>query len=282
MTTCAILRADGTSMTTIASTAGEFGSFGFDTSLNNAGEVAFTGQLDTGDQGLFSGAGGPVVTHYTNAAPVLIDGETTDLGGGNFGRPSINNTGGEIAFWDRVEAPAPGEGIFAGRSGVFRTLGPTDRFYNGAGDRGDANNNDLGVGAFETSFLDDDGEFVTAIATSDDGALTIVADTLHGYGAFGFYAPAINNRGQVVFRGFLPDFVTDGVFTGPKPKKDAIITSRDRLDGARILSTSFSVCSEALNNAGEVVFIVDLVDPTQLEGFRSAIYLASPKRPPAP
>ena len=74
--------------------------------------------------------------------------------------------------------------------------------------------------------------------------------------------------------GFLADFSTDGVFTGPNPKKNAIITSRDRLDGARIISGSFSVCSEALNDAGEVVFIVDLVDSTQLEGFRSAaIYL---------
>ena len=38
----AIFRADGTSLVTIASTAGEFSSFGFDTSLNNSGEVAFT------------------------------------------------------------------------------------------------------------------------------------------------------------------------------------------------------------------------------------------------
>jgi hypothetical protein len=278
----AIFRASGTSLTTIASTAGEFRSFGFDTSLNNAGEVAFTAQLDTDEQGLFSGTGGPVTTHYTNATPVLVDGVTTSLGGGNFGRPSINNTGGEIAFWDRVDAPNPGEGIFAGRSGVFRTLGPTDRFYNGAGDRGDANNNDLGIGAFETSFFNDSGEFVTAIATSNQGVLTIVADTLNGYGGFGFYAPAINNRAQVAFRGFLSDFTTDGAFTGPNPKKDAIITSRDRLDGARILSGSFAVCAEALNNSGEVAFIVDLVDQTRIEGFRSAIYLASPKKPLAP
>ena len=69
---------------------------------------------------------------------------------------------------------------------------------------------------------------------------------------------------------------------GPDPKKDAIITSRDKLDGARILSVSFSVCSEALNDSGEVVFIADLLDPTVLEGFRSAIYLASPKKPVAP
>jgi len=277
----AIFRTDGTSLTTIASTAGQFRSFGFDTSLNNAGEVAFTAQLDDDEQGLFSGSGGPVTTHYTNATPVSVDGVTTSLAGGNFGRPSINNADGEIAFWDRVESPTTGEGIFAGRSGVFRTLGPTDRFYNGAGDRGDANNNDLGIGAFETSFLDENGEFVTAIATSDSGVLSIVADTLH-YGTFGFYAPAINDRGQVAFRGFLPDFTTDGIFTGPSPKKNAIITSKQKLDGARIVSGSFSVCSEALNDAGEVAFIVDLVDPTRIEGFRSAIYLASPRKPLSP
>ena len=277
----AIVRATGPATTTIASTAGAFSALGLDTSLNNAGEVAFTGQLDTGEQGLFSGAGGPAVTHYTGGTPVLIDGETTDLAGGNFGRPSIN-VGGEIAIWDQVEAPVPGEGIFAGRSGVFRTLGPTDRFYNGAGDRGDANNNDAGIGAFETSFFDPSGAFVTAIATSENGEVTVVADTLHGYGAFGFYAPAINNPGQVVFRGILSDFVTDGVFTGPDPKKDAIVTSKDKLDGARILAGSFSVCSEALNDAGEVVFIVDLEDATQVEGFRSAIYRATPKKPPVP
>jgi hypothetical protein len=277
----AIFRADGTSMTTIASTAGQFGSFGFDTSLNNAGEVAFTAQLDTGEQGLFSGDGDSVTTHYTSATPVLVDGVTTDLAGGNFGRPSINNDG-EIAFWDRVDGPVPGEGIFAGRSGVFRTLGPTDRFYNGAGDRGDANNNDLGIGAFETSFFNDNGESVTALATSNAGGLSIVADTLNGYGGFGFYAPAINNRGEVAFRGLLPDFTTDGVFRGPNPKKDAIITSKEKLDGARIISGSFSVCSEALNDLGEVVFIVDLEDSSRIEGFRSAIYLASPKKPLVP
>jgi hypothetical protein len=287
----AIFRANGTSLTTIALAraaqsrpaprGGDFRSFGFDTSLNDTGHVAFTAQLYDDRKGLFSGTGGPVTTHYTSTTPVLVDGVTTDLAGGNFGRPSIN-AGGEIAFWDRVEAPVTGEGIFAGRSGVFRTLGPTDRFYNGAGDRGDANNNDLGIGAFETSFFNDNGQFVTAIATSNEGVLSIVADTLNGYGGFGFYAPAINNRGQVAFRGFLPDFTTDGVFTGPNPKKDVIITSNDRLDGARILSGSFSVCSEALNDSGEVVFIADIVDPTRLEGFRSAIYLASPRKTVAP
>ena len=269
-----IIRADPASLVTIASTAGAFDSFGFDTQLNNSGEVAFTGQLDDGNLGLFSGAGGPVTTHYTNATPVVVDGETTDLSGGNFGRPAINNTGGELAFVDFVE-PGFSQGIFAGREGVFRTLGPTEanRQYR------DPNLNDLGIGAFETSFFDDAGQFVTAIVTSIEGAMSTVADTLNGFGAFGFYAPAINTRGQVAFEGLLTDFTTDGVFTGPNPKKDAIITSADKLDNARIISTSISLCAEGLNDSGEVAFIVDVEDRTVLEGFRSAIYLATPKKP---
>jgi hypothetical protein len=269
----AIIRADGTSRVTIASTAGAFGAFGFDTQLNNSGEVAFTGQLDDGNRGLFSGAGGAVTTHYLGTTPVLVDGVTTDLFGGNFGRPAISNTGGELAFFDFVK-PDFRQGIFAGRSGVFRTLGPTEpnRQYR------DPNLNDLGIGAFETSFFNDAGLFVTAIVTSNGGVMSTVADTLSGYGAFGFYAPAINNGGQVAFEGLLTDFTTDGVFTGPNPKTNAIITTANKLDGARIISGSIHFCAEGLNNSGEVAFIVDLEDRTRLEGFRSAIYLATPKK----
>lgn len=98
-----IIRADAGSRVTIASTAGAFDSFGFDTQLDNSGEVAFTGQLDDGNRGLFSGDGGPVTTHYLDTTPVRVDGVTTDLFGGNFGRPAINNTGGELAFFDFVD-----------------------------------------------------------------------------------------------------------------------------------------------------------------------------------
>ncbi len=268
-----IIRADETSLVTIASTAGTFDALGFDTQLNNSGEVAFTAQLDDGNRGLFSGAGGAGTTHYLDTTPVLVDGVPTDLFGGNFGRPAINGDG-ELAFFDFVE-PDFSQGIFAGREGVFRTLGPAEpnRQYR------DPNLNDLGIGAFETSFFDDAGQFVNAIVTSVEGVLSTVADTSDGYGAFGFYAPAINTGGEVAFEGLLTDFTTDGVFTGPNPKKDAIITSSDRLDHARIISGSITFCAEGLNDAGEIAFIVDLEDDRLLEGFRSAIYLATPKKP---
>jgi hypothetical protein len=269
----AIIRADAASLVTIASTAGELGAVGFDTQLNDSGEVVFTGQLDDGTPGLFSGSGGAVTTHYLGSSPALVDGVPTDLFGGNFGRAAIN-VDGEVAFFDFVE-PDFDHGIFAGREGVFRTLGPTEpnRQYR------DPSINDLGVGAFETSFLNEAGQGVTAIVTSVEGVLSTVADTLGGFGGFGFYAPAINTSGDVAFEGLLTDFETDGVFTGPNPKKDAIITSSGKLDGARIISASITFCAEGLNDAGEVAFIVDLEDDTVLEGFRSAIYIGTPKRP---
>ena len=131
--TLEIIRADAASRVTIASTAGAFDAFGFDTQLNNSGEVAFTGRLDDGDKGLFSGGrftthylgalrpGGAVTTHYLDTTPVLVDGVTTDLSGGNFGRPAINNTG-ELAFFDFVE-PGFDQGIFAGREGRLPDAG---------------------------------------------------------------------------------------------------------------------------------------------------------------
>jgi hypothetical protein len=80
----AILRADGASLTTIATTTGQFRFFGFDTSVNNGGEVAFKAERDPefgSDEGLFSGTGGAVTTHYLNSADVSLDGEQKRFGG---------------------------------------------------------------------------------------------------------------------------------------------------------------------------------------------------------
>src|ERR687897_1953865 len=74
----AILRGDGAGLTTIATTTGQFRFFGFDTSVNNDGEVAFKAERDAefgSDEGLFSGTGDAVTTHYLNSADVSLDGE---------------------------------------------------------------------------------------------------------------------------------------------------------------------------------------------------------------
>jgi hypothetical protein len=73
-------------LTTIASTADEFNFFGFDTSISNIGEVAFKAELDEEfgfEEGLFSGFGRAVTTHYLAS--------TSDFGG-NDSRPAITTS----------------------------------------------------------------------------------------------------------------------------------------------------------------------------------------------
>ena len=108
----AVLRGSGTELTTIATTTEEFNFFGFDTSVNNSGEVAFKAELDNFDEGLFSGSGGEVTTHYLNSTDVFLDGQQVRFGG-NDSRPSINNLG-DIAFDETIQ-PEFDSGHFRGQ-----------------------------------------------------------------------------------------------------------------------------------------------------------------------
>jgi hypothetical protein len=97
-----IRRGDGTTLTTIAATSRQrrgFTSFGRETSINDAGEVAFDGQLGSGARGRFSGSGGATTTHYLNTADVSVDGSAARFAAAPPSRPSINNFG-DIAFLD--------------------------------------------------------------------------------------------------------------------------------------------------------------------------------------
>jgi hypothetical protein len=264
-----IFRGNGRRLTTIATTTKEFSFFGFDTSVNNGGEVAFKAEFDNFDEGLFSGAGGRITTHYLNSADVTLDGQRVRFGG-NDSRPSINNVG-DIAFDESIQ-PNFDSGIFVGRAGSFRTIAAPD-----------ANRsvqepvvNDAGTAAFETSFVDETGQFVTAIVTGNGGPLTTVADTTGPFGFFGFRPPSLNNNGDVAFSAILDDFQTTGIFVGPDPKRDLVIATGDRLDGATVSNVSFF--EEGLNDSGQVAFIAELDDPSAPEGRRTAVFLATPKK----
>src|ERR687887_154686 len=88
----AIVRGDGKKLTTIATTTKGFDFFGFDTSINNGGVVAFKGELENFAEGLFSGSGGKISTHYLNSTDASLDGHPARFGG-NDSRPAINNLG---------------------------------------------------------------------------------------------------------------------------------------------------------------------------------------------
>src|ERR687897_1732679 len=106
----AIFRGDGRKLTTIASTTDEFNFFGFDTSISNSGEVAFKAELDNEDEGLFSGQGKEVTTHYLNSTDVSPDEQPARFDGDD-SRPSINDLG-DIAFRESVNFAS---GIFVGQ-----------------------------------------------------------------------------------------------------------------------------------------------------------------------
>jgi hypothetical protein len=266
----AVLRGNGTELTTIATTTEEFNFFGFDTSVNNSGEVAFKAELDNFDEGLFSGSGGEVTTHYLNSTDVFLDGQQVRFGG-NDSRPSINNLG-DIAFDETIQ-PAFDSGIFVGREGSFRTIAAPDPNRSVQ----EPVLNDEGTAAFETSFFDETGQFVTAIVKGNGGPLTAVADTTGPFGFFGFRPPAINNNGDVAFSAILDDdFPNTSIYVGPDPKKDRVIGTGDKLDGATTSNVSF--CEEGLNDSGQVALIARLDDPSVPEGRRTAVFRATPKK----
>lgn len=267
----AILRGNGTELVTIATTVGEFNFFGFNTSINNSREVAFKGELDhTFDEGLFSGSGGKITTHYLNSRNVSLDGRPARFGG-NDSRPSINNVG-DIAFDESVQ-PDFASGIFVGRERAFRTISAP----NPNGSAREPVLNDVGTTAFETTFFDETGRFVDAIVTDNGPTQTRVADTSGSFIGF-FRPPSINNAGNVAFGAFLNDNLNSGIFTGPDAKKDAVITTADKLDGGPILSGGLRFCEEGLNDFGELGFIAEVADPDNSLGRRTAVFRATPKR----
>jgi hypothetical protein len=259
-----ILRGTGRKLTTIASTAGQFNFFGFDTSVNNAGEVAFKAELgeELGfDEGLFSGRGSKsgVTTHYL---------ASTSQFDGNDSRPSINNLG-DIAF---AESIAFVEGIFVGREGSFQTIAAPNQNVG----VGEPLLNDGGTAAFERTFTDEaTQQSVSEIVTGSGGPLTTVADTRGGYAFFGFRPPSLNNDGEVAFHATLDDFSTSGIFVGPDPAVDRVIAAGDVLDGAAVVNLTF--CEEGLNDSGQLAFTAGFEDPNSPDGFRAAVFRASPE-----
>lgn len=133
--------------------------FGFDTSINAKGRVAFKAELDNGDQGLFSARGaGPDRTYYLASEAEFI---------GEQSGPSIR--GKRVAFAENRDDFS--SGIFVvDRDGVFTTIADD------SGPLGLVESPSLGPRgrvAFH-AYLDAGGE---ALMVGRGGPLTTVADT---------------------------------------------------------------------------------------------------------
>jgi hypothetical protein len=250
----AILRGDGTTLTTIASTSAQrrgFASFGNNTSINDAGEVAFDGQLGSGARGLFSGTGGATTTHYLNTEDATVDGSPARFNATE-DRPSINNLG-DIAFLDEIQGTFR-QDIFRGQEQSFTTISAS----NPPSAATPPLLNNGGTVVWQTEFVDETGFAARAIVTGDGvGSDTTVVDSSGEFNIFDSYA--INNAGAVAFSATLDsDNLGPSIFVGPDPKKDRVIGRGDKLDGGTVAGLRF--CEEGLNDSGQLAFIAEIED----------------------
>jgi hypothetical protein len=131
--------------------------------------------------------------------------------------------------------------------------------------------------AFEkTSFDETAQQSVEEIVKIDaEGTSTVVADTKGEFASFGFRPPSLNNNGDVAFLADL-DSGGSGVFVGPDPINDRVISTGDALDGSTVQNITF--CEEGLSDTGELAFVAQLADnpDTPEDDSRKAVFRATP------
>ena len=227
-----VFTGNGGSLTTIASDSSSF--FGGDTSINNAGAVAFFAE-PVGGPGIFVGAGGPITT---------IADTSGRFSGFADGAP-INN-GGTVAF---VAVLPGGSGIFTGSGGPTTTIADTSgpfTFFN------NPSLNDAGI----VSFVAGLARGGRGIFTGDGTTITMIADP---DGPFrNFFVSSINNGGLVAFQAGLDAPGEQGIYTGPDPLADKVIATGDPLFGSTVRDVVFG--PKGLNDSGQIAFVAGLTD----------------------
>jgi hypothetical protein len=219
-------------------------------SINNAGTVAFAGA----SLAVFTGSGGPLTT-------------IADTSDGLFGlRDASINNAGTVGFFAEAAAGTTflsggTQGIFTGdatgisilidNSGPLISIGAPPAF------------NDLGVALFEANLTAGEPR---SLFTSDGSTTTLIVD---GNGALSrFGNRSINNEGAIAFVARPAGFQGNGVFTGPDPIADKVISDGDLLFGRPVLTTAMT--QKSLNDSGQIAFLAFFHDGT------SGIFRANP------
>jgi hypothetical protein len=231
-----------------------------DTSVNSSGKVALAIELrgtPLFDQGLFVGSKtGTFDERFRNSTSEF---DTPSS------RMSINEVG-QIAFQDNGIVLSNPDGTFRrivdSNSGQFAVFDPSLNIF--------------GRAAF-TGFKFVGGTQIEGVFTSQGGPVTTIADSTGRYSSFG--RPSLNDLGEVVFTANLDDFgpnnfQTQGVFTGDNPVTDKVLKTGDIYEGVRV--SSVFTCSEALNNLGQIVMIVQSENPDTFE-LRTFVVKATPR-----
>ncbi len=243
----AVFTGSGGPLTTIVnSNDGVFNTFslGAEPMINNAGTVAFFGQLNPGadgnpsstsaTNGIFTGAGGPIKTI------ALADGTT--YSSVSF-IPSINNNG-VVAF--QAGLAAGGQGIFTGDGTTTKTIITTSTNVLGNPDI-----NNAGKVAYWERIGTFPGPFTFGVFTGDGTTTATIAQTGGGSQFFSFGSgsagPKINDNGTVAFTAV--SLGKQGIFTASGG------SFTDFVDSLGPFSISFATSNFSLNDLGELAFI---------------------------
>ena len=237
---------DGSTIKTIANTAGDFSFLGVAPTINDCGTVAFLGGLDNGGAGYFTGDGTSLKTIANSAGPFdFLRMPTAD---NLFGEPAINNQG-IVAF--RADLDEGGKGIFIDKRGKYTAIADaTEDRLSVFGLAPDINNRGTVVFSGGTVPINE-GFQNTGIFTGRKGRLKVIADansflendalTLFGS------APAINDREEIAFiaGSSTGEF---GVFTGNAHSLVSVADSNGPIGFFRGVD---------INNAGTVAYLAD-------------------------
>lgn len=311
---------DGHSLKTIAAASPFTGYINPFTSVNDAGTVAFIARDLDGQDGLFTGNGGPV--RYL----------ASDFNSDNNG-PSINNAG-QVAYYDIRGSGDYGVYVTDGSSvqTIARSFSAGGNIYNNVyggviNDAGTVvfgaapiyfgndyniytNSNGITTLAVEsdqymlnnspfTGFgyptISEDGTIAffakllsgeQGVYTFHNGVITTIADSNgpfsvfdgdyivvnpNGNGVINFKT-AINHKGEVAFGAALKNGKY-GIFTGPDPFANRVVSGGDVIDGQIVRDLSFDTAG--YNDNGQIAFEVSF------ENGDTAIYRADPVPEPS-
>ena len=248
----------GGSQTTVANSSGFYSidQFGPGPSMNNNGTVLFVGQsCATGRVGIYSGSGGAVTT--------IVD---TSNGFSDFGLAPTINDAGTVAF-SATDKTTGLVGLYTASNGaiskVVDTSGPIAAFLS----RGAVNISNDGTLSFLAQL--DSGDYAIYRGTAQ--SLQVVADTTGVFAGFEDQ-PIVNSQGQIAFVGHLKSGDT-GIFTGPNPVADKIVTTSDVIGDETIVGI-WALGTEFADN-GWVTFVA------QTQSGKEILYVGHPVPEPS-
>jgi len=197
------------SFTRIADDTGPIGEIGVaPAAINDAGQVAFMANLNTGKPAVLVGSGGPLTT-VADTSSVFQSIAFADLfnrARPTHGFPAINGLG-QVIFGAVTTNNV--SGVFAGSGGAISIVDTTTGAIAFEGDPYSSGSGSLTVVQADIVIAN---RLRQAILVGNGGSLTRIADTSATFAALDA-DPRINRDGQVAFHGILRDG-REGIFIG--------------------------------------------------------------------